>query len=130
MLRKLADASCTTGETPTAYDDKSILRNELTLRASRRIIMVVCHMLQEMRLPGPQALSTAVGLYAVHIANANLADHVLAQPKSGTVAHDLLHLEGFVCCVEKVALIASEYTPLASVLKSMQAQIESHVSRL
>ncbi|KAH8172873.1 fungal specific transcription factor [Sarocladium implicatum] len=113
----------------SATSEQMSLCKETELRASRRIVLIVCHMTQVIRLPGPQSLSLALGMYCVQVAYATVAAHVLDQPKATTVRDDLLQLERFGRCVNGVASTASEFMPFARALLSVHARLEAWVAQ-
>ncbi|KIL87118.1 hypothetical protein FAVG1_09672 [Fusarium avenaceum] len=113
----------------SATSEQNSLCKETELRAARRIVLIVCHMTQVIRLPGPQSLSLALGMYCVQVAYATVVAHVLDQPKAATVGDDLLQLKRFGSCINVVASTASEFMPFARALRSVQAQLEGQVAQ-
>ncbi|EYB21358.1 hypothetical protein FG05_35108 [Fusarium graminearum] len=113
----------------SAISEQMSLCKETELQASRRIVLIVCHMIEVIRLTESQSLSLALGVYYVQVAYATVVAHVLDKPKAATVGNDLLQLKRFGSCINEVASTASEFVPFARTLRSVQAQLEAQVAR-
>jgi hypothetical protein len=124
MLRKVAQRESFDHDRSCSTANLDLLAQETIIYASRRVILIVCHMIQVIKLPESPALSLALGLYAVHEAYADIATHVLDQASAATSQDDLMLLRRFSRCITKVASEATEFMPMAHVLKSLEAQLE------
>ncbi|GKU07436.1 unnamed protein product, partial [Fusarium langsethiae] len=107
----------------SAPSEQMSLCKETELQASRKIVLVVCHITEVIRLPESQSLSLALGVYHVQVAYATVVAYVLDKPKAATVGDDLLLLRRFGSCINGVASTASEFMPIARTLRSFQAQV-------
>lgn len=98
------------------------------MRAARKLVEILYHMVHTVKLPGPESLSSALGIYRAHVAYAHLANGVGNEPGADTVREDLLRMKQFTECVYDVARTEKEFTPLARALDSIYQKVVAKVN--
>lgn len=104
-----------------------IPRNAMSMRTSRRVLVVVHLMIQVVGLPGPESISLFLGNYRAYVAHAHLASGLLHDPEAATAAADFRLLTQLADCVDTVTREGAEFLPLARSLKRVNAEVEKRV---
>lgn len=112
---------------PLLDNDDMIPKSDLSMRAARKVVDIVYHMVHVVRFPGPEVLSCAFGTYRAHVAYAHLASGLASEPDAVTARHDLVRLMHFTDCVQSVARSEREFMPLARALESVYNGVEARV---
>jgi hypothetical protein len=114
---------------PLLDSGHTIPKSDLSMRAARKVIDIVYHMVHVARLPGPETLSCALGTYRAYVAYAHLASVLALEPDAVTAPDDLFRLKQFAECVQSVARSEREFMPLVRALEDVYNGVESRVSR-
>jgi hypothetical protein len=112
---------------PPPDSSDTIPKSGLSLRAARKVVDIVHHMVHVARLPGPEALSCALGTYRAYVAYAHLASGLASEPDAVTAPDDLRRLGRFAGCVQGVARSEREFVPLARALEAVYDSVEMRV---
>jgi hypothetical protein len=128
MLGRATLPSRTEGQPPLDSSDM-IPKSDLSMRAARKVVDIVYHMVHVARLPGPESLSCALGTYRAYVAYAHLASGLASEPDAVTAPDDLLRLKQFAGCVQSVARSEREFMPLARALEVVYNSVETRVPR-
>jgi hypothetical protein len=114
---------------PLLDSGHTIPKSDLSIRAARKVIDIVYHMVHVARLPGPETLSCVLGTYRAYVAYAHLASVLASEPDAVTAPDDLFRLKQFAECVQSVARDEREFMPLVRALEAVYNSVESRVSR-
>ncbi|KAH7303671.1 hypothetical protein B0I35DRAFT_177271 [Stachybotrys elegans] len=106
-----------------ADNDNMIPRSDLSIRASRKVVEITCHMIDNFPMVGPESLSVALGTYRAHVACAHLASNIEKNPHADAVGRDLVLVQRLANCIEGVALVEKEFTPLARALSCLYYKV-------
>jgi hypothetical protein len=130
MLGRATLPSRNEGQPPPLESSDMIPKSDLSMRAARKVVDIVYHMVHVARLPGPESLSCALGTYRAYVAYAHLASGLASDPDAVTAPDDLLRLKQFAECVRSVAGGEREFMPLARALEAVYNSVETMVPRV
>lgn len=97
---------------------------ETALRASRRILELIYHMLHEVKQPGLETLSLVLGTFRAHLAYSFVANYIISSPNPRALMSDFELLERVAGCVETVAKEEKDFTPLARALVYIHTDVK------
>lgn len=128
MLRKATLPTYNEQSPLTSETDDMIPRTELSMKAARKILEVVYHIVQIVGLPGPEVISLALGTYRIHVAYAHIVSGLIDDPAAESGFEDLLRLQRVAECVEATAMRETVFVPLAQALKSVLEEVERQIA--
>ncbi|KAJ4215872.1 hypothetical protein NW759_009731 [Fusarium solani] len=122
MLRKAMDIDLSSPGNPSSA--QLIPLTETALRASRRILELVYHMLHEVKQPGLETLSLVLGTFRAHLAYSFVANYIISSPNPRALMLDFELLERVASCVETVAKEERDFIPLARALVYVHTNVK------
>ncbi|KXJ88137.1 hypothetical protein Micbo1qcDRAFT_189991 [Microdochium bolleyi] len=140
MLRaKPGTRRATAGKTLQDCDNlEQLTRRQasVSLSAARKVLDIVCHMINTLRFAGSETLSVALCCFRAHVAYSHLAQSLVAgRRQEGTTAaaaatatpaarrDDVDRLRAFWSCVEKCAQQGPELRVLADALEAVYTRV-------
>ncbi|KAI8654282.1 hypothetical protein NCS56_01385000 [Fusarium sp. Ph1] len=122
MLRKAMDIDLSSPGNPSSA--QLIPLTETAMRASRRILELIYHMLHEVKQPGLETLSLVLGTFRAHLAYSFVANYIISSPDPRALMSDFELLERVASCVETVAKEERDFTPLARALVYIHTDVK------
>ncbi|TLD19733.1 hypothetical protein PspLS_09397 [Pyricularia sp. CBS 133598] len=118
MLIRQADShrGSMDAQTPEA-GDMITLRPDLSLPAARKVIEIIHHVLQVLRLPGPEILSSSFCFYRADVAYSHIANCLIDKHPAAR-SDDIKTLRNFADCVRDISRQERELLPLLGALEA------------
>lgn len=127
MLRKANLPETSERRTPSLDNDDMIPRSDLSMRAARRILQVLCHM-ADSGVPAPELLSCTLGVQRLHVPIAHFARGLMEVGVGPGARDDVLLFGRAIQCVEDACERAVDFVPLLRTLRTINVEIEKQVA--